>query len=211
MKISPSPCYFLPHSFIHLLNVSQISGSHSSMYENNIFLGHRPDGGRTLLWNVVLQRLYMAIYISEGYRLHLLICILPYLFKPMPLSDLVSMIILAYFTKINTGLSNHQPVFVCLPLIIFGPIGIFSWNLVARWCHWRLPRCYIFNLVAWSIRKWRTFKLLGWVQRNTLITFEPIGGFGWNVVWRWWHWISFTVRSCRESWLISSSHNFLLT
>lgn len=75
------------------------------MYENNILLEHRPDGGRTHLLNVVLQqRLYMAIYISKGYRLHLLICILPYLFKPMPLSDLVSMIILAYFTKINTGL-----------------------------------------------------------------------------------------------------------
>jgi hypothetical protein len=36
--------------------------------------------------------------------------------------------------------------------------------------------------------KWLMFKFVMWVQRNPLITFEPIGGFGWNFVWRWWHW-----------------------
>jgi hypothetical protein len=35
----------------------------------------------------------------------------------------------------------------------------------------------LFNAVASTVPKWRTFKLLGWVQRNPLITFEPIGGF----------------------------------
>jgi hypothetical protein len=35
-----------------------------------------------------------------------------------------------------------------------------------------------FNLIASAIPKWRTFKLLRWVQRNPLIIFEPIGGFG---------------------------------
>jgi hypothetical protein len=29
-----------------------------------------------------------------------------------------------------------------------------------------------------AILKWQTFKLVRWVQRNPLITFEPIGGFG---------------------------------
>jgi hypothetical protein len=35
-----------------------------------------------------------------------------------------------------------------------------------------------FNLVASVIPKWQMFKLLRWVPRNTLLTFEPIGGFG---------------------------------
>jgi hypothetical protein len=35
-----------------------------------------------------------------------------------------------------------------------------------------------FNLVASTNPKWRTFKLLRWVQRNLLLNFEPIGGFG---------------------------------
>jgi hypothetical protein len=34
------------------------------------------------------------------------------------------------------------------------------------------------NPVASTTPKWRTFKLLRWVQRNPLITFELIGGFG---------------------------------
>jgi hypothetical protein len=34
------------------------------------------------------------------------------------------------------------------------------------------------NLVASAIPKWRTSKLLRWVQRNPVITFEPLGGFG---------------------------------
>jgi hypothetical protein len=37
---------------------------------------------------------------------------------------------------------------------------------------------FFLNLVASAIPKWRIFKLLKWVQRNPLITFEPIGGFG---------------------------------
>jgi hypothetical protein len=41
-----------------------------------------------------------------------------------------------------------------------------------------------FNLVVSAIPKWRKFKLLRWVQRNPLITFESIGGFGLNLVWR---------------------------
>jgi hypothetical protein len=36
----------------------------------------------------------------------------------------------------------------------------------------------LFNLVSSAIPNWRMFKLLRWVQRNPLITFEPIGGFG---------------------------------
>jgi hypothetical protein len=36
----------------------------------------------------------------------------------------------------------------------------------------------LLNPVASTIPKWRTFKLLRWMQRNTLITFEPFGGFG---------------------------------
>jgi hypothetical protein len=35
-----------------------------------------------------------------------------------------------------------------------------------------------FNIAASVIPNWQTFKLLRWVQRNPLITFEPIGGFG---------------------------------
>jgi hypothetical protein len=77
---------------------------------------------------------------------------------------------------------------VCPPLITVEPIGGSSWNLVDKWCHWRWPRFLIFNLVALAIPQWRTFKLLRWVQRNPLITSESIGGFGWNLVWRWWHW-----------------------
>jgi hypothetical protein len=41
----------------------------------------------------------------------------------------------------------------------------------------------LFNPVASASPKWRTFKLLRWVQRNPLITFELIGGFGRNFVW----------------------------
>jgi hypothetical protein len=40
------------------------------------------------------------------------------------------------------------------------------------------------NPVASSIPKWRTFKLLRWVKANTLVTFEPFGGFGYNFEWR---------------------------
>jgi hypothetical protein len=59
--------------------------------------------------------------------------------------------------------------------------------LVVRWCHWRLPWRHFFNRIASAISKWRSFKLLRWMQRIPL-TSEPIGGFGWNLVWRWWHW-----------------------
>jgi hypothetical protein len=34
------------------------------------------------------------------------------------------------------------------------------------------------NVVTLAIPKWRTFKLLRWVKRSPLITFEMIGGFG---------------------------------
>jgi hypothetical protein len=37
---------------------------------------------------------------------------------------------------------------------------------------------FFFNLVASAIPKLLTFKLLRWVLRNLLITFEPFGGFG---------------------------------
>jgi hypothetical protein len=37
---------------------------------------------------------------------------------------------------------------------------------------------YFFNPVTSGVPKWRKFKLLRWVKRNSLITFEPIGGFG---------------------------------
>jgi hypothetical protein len=36
----------------------------------------------------------------------------------------------------------------------------------------------LFNPVASTTSKWRTFKLLRWMQRNPLITFELIGGLG---------------------------------
>jgi hypothetical protein len=36
----------------------------------------------------------------------------------------------------------------------------------------------LFYLVASAIPNWRTFKHLRWVQRNPLLTFEEIGGFG---------------------------------
>jgi hypothetical protein len=39
----------------------------------------------------------------------------------------------------------------------------------------------VLNLVASTIPRRRTFKLLRWCK------FEPIGGFGWHFVWRWWH------------------------
>jgi hypothetical protein len=35
-----------------------------------------------------------------------------------------------------------------------------------------------YNIVASAISKWWTFKLLRWLQRYPLITFEPFGGFG---------------------------------
>jgi hypothetical protein len=34
-----------------------------------------------------------------------------------------------------------------------------------------------FNSVSSTIPKWRTFKFLRWLQGNSLITSEPIGGF----------------------------------
>jgi hypothetical protein len=39
------------------------------------------------------------------------------------------------------------------------------------------------NPVHSTIPKWRTFKLLRWVQRNLFITFELISGFKLNFVW----------------------------
>jgi hypothetical protein len=41
----------------------------------------------------------------------------------------------------------------------------------------------LLNPIASTITKWLTFELLSWVQRNSLITVEPICGFGWNFVW----------------------------
>jgi hypothetical protein len=51
---------------------------------------------------------------------------------------------LAYFNKMKVGLSNHQPVCLCPPLITFEPICGFSWNLVGRCCHSRWPQHYTF-------------------------------------------------------------------
>jgi hypothetical protein len=42
---------------------------------------------------------------------------------------------------------------------------------------------HIFNPVVSTIPKWGTFKLLRQVQRNPLLTFEHISGFGRNFVW----------------------------
>jgi hypothetical protein len=36
----------------------------------------------------------------------------------------------------------------------------------------------LLNPVASTIQRWRTFKLLRWMQRNLLITFELLDGFG---------------------------------
>jgi hypothetical protein len=35
----------------------------------------------------------------------------------------------------------------------------------------------LLKALASTIPKWRTFKLLRWMQRNALIAFESIGGF----------------------------------
>jgi hypothetical protein len=40
----------------------------------------------------------------------------------------------------------------------------------------------LLSLIASTIPKWRMFKFLRWVQRNSLITFELICGFGRNFV-----------------------------
>jgi hypothetical protein len=54
---------------------------------------------------------------------------------------------------------------VCVsPLITFYPIGRVSWNSVGRSCHWRRSRRLTFNPVPSTIPKWRTFKLLRWMQ-----------------------------------------------
>jgi hypothetical protein len=42
----------------------------------------------------------------------------------------------------------------------------------------------VFNPVASTIPRCRTFKRLRWVQRNPLINFVLIGGFGLNFVWK---------------------------
>jgi hypothetical protein len=61
------------------------------------------------------------------------------------------------------GLWDHQSV--CLsPLITFEPVGRFLRNSAVRSCHWRWPRCHTFNPVSSTIPKWRTFKLLRWIQ-----------------------------------------------
>jgi hypothetical protein len=39
---------------------------------------------------------------------------------------------LAYVKRLKLGLSNHQSVCLCPPLITFKPLGRFSWNLVWR-------------------------------------------------------------------------------
>jgi hypothetical protein len=80
-------------------------------------------------------------------------------------------VLLADFPKMKIGLSKSPAcLFACVPLITFEPISGISLNLVGR--------CYIFNLVASAIPKWRTFELLRCVQRNPLITFGLFGGFG---------------------------------
>jgi hypothetical protein len=112
-------------------------------------------------------------------------------------------LIFSLLPKIKVGLSNHQPVCVS-PNNNFWIDKWISWNLVGRWCHWRLHRCCIFNLVASAIPKWRTFKLLRWVQRNVL-TFESIAGR--NLIWRWWF-IALMMEAVRTS---EKSVNFNVT
>jgi hypothetical protein len=56
---------------------------------------------------------------------------------------------------------------VCLsvsPLITFEPVGRFLWNSVGRSCHSRWPLHLLSNPVSSTIPKWRTFKLLRWIQ-----------------------------------------------
>jgi hypothetical protein len=54
---------------------------------------------------------------------------------------------------------------VCLsPISTSEPIGGVLWNSVGKSCYLRWPRCHQFNVVAATIPKWRTFKLLRWMQ-----------------------------------------------
>jgi hypothetical protein len=90
--------------------------------------------------------------------------------------------LLAYFQKMKVGLSNHQPVCVCCvsfylcpPLITFETISGSSWNLVGTYWHSRWPPRHIFNPVASTISKWRTFKFLCWAQLlNRLVDLDKI-------------------------------------
>jgi tryptophan 2,3-dioxygenase len=92
----------------------------------------------------------------------------------------------------KVGLSSHQPVCVCVPVInlnrlvdldeiLYGGDGIED------------DHDYIlFNAVASTIPKWLTFKVLRWVQiLNRLVDLDK-------------------MYECRESRHISSSQNFLL-
>jgi hypothetical protein len=79
----------------------------------------------------------------------------------------------SYFSKIHVSLlsikrkvsltrSRFCPP-VCVPLTTFEPVSSL-WNLTRRSCHWRWPRRRTFNPVASTIPKWRTFKILRWMQ-----------------------------------------------
>jgi hypothetical protein len=77
---------------------------------------------------------------------------------------------------------------VCLQLITFEPNRSIFVKFGTHVLPFKLTsKKHSINLVASAIPKWRTFKLLRLCKRNALITFEPLGGFGWNSVWRWWH------------------------
>jgi hypothetical protein len=74
---------------------------------------------------------------------------------------------LAYFPKMKVGLSYH-PLITLNQSVEFYEIW-FAGDAV----EYDLD-AILFNLVASVIPKWRTFKLLRWVQRHPLLIFEPL-------------------------------------
>jgi hypothetical protein len=94
----------------------------------------------------------------------------------------------------KVGLSTHQPVCVCVcvcvpPIKNFWTERCISMNFGRQAVPLKMTSMpQFFNLVASAVPRWRTINLLRWVQRNPLITFQPISRFGWNLVRRWRHW-----------------------
>jgi hypothetical protein len=88
----------------------------------------------------------------------------PYFFETMLLR------FLAYFPQKRKVRLMRSPacLSVCVPpppQITFEPISRFLWNSVGRSRHWRWLRRQTFNPVPLTIPKWRTFKLLRWMQK----------------------------------------------
>jgi hypothetical protein len=74
------------------------------------------------------------------------------------------------------------------PPITCEPIGRFLWNSVGRSCHWTDLDVVLINPVLSTIPKWRTFKLLRWMQNLHQST--------------WDHEILYTDRSLKDEQLL---------